>query len=219
MSARDDIFAAISRGLTRGEAGTLPRRNPQEVRAEADALLADPQAVRPALTGPDPVSAFIDKCAMPALGVTLARVDGWAGVPLAVRAYLDRHGLPHAVAITPDDRLSDLAGAGIATHADCATDENAAISIADWAVGETGSVVLHSAATQPVLHALLPRHWLVVVEESRVLPHLDDYAAHADASPRNIVMITGSSGTTDIEGFFVRGAHGPGFVHVLLLAG
>ena len=33
------------------------------------------------------------------------------------------------------------------------------------------------------------------------------------------LLITGPSGTTDIEGSYVRGAHGPGFVHVILVAG
>ena len=37
------------------------------------------------------------------------------------------------------------------------------------------------------------------------------------AQPRNAILITGPSGTTDIEGSYVRGAHGPGFLHVLLV--
>ncbi|SDD65775.1 L-lactate dehydrogenase complex protein LldG [Paracoccus isoporae] len=219
MSARDDIFAAIERGLTSGPAGALPRRSETEIRAEAAALLAAPGSVRPKLTGPDPVSAFIEKCAMPALGVTLSHVAGRSALPQAVAQYLQEQGLPPVVAVTGDPLLADLSGAGIETRKDCAPDEAAAISVADWAIGETGSVVIHSSPTQPVLHALLPRHWLVVVRESAVLPHLEDYATHSVAAPRNAVMITGSSGTTDIEGFFVRGAHGPGFVHVLLMKG
>ena len=105
-----------------------------------------------------------------------------------------------------------------AMSAESAPDEAAAISVALWGIAETGSVVIHSAPDQPILGAMLPRHWLVVVEESRILPFLDDYAANAKPAPRNAVLITGSSGTTDIEGYFVRGAHGPGFVHVLLIA-
>ncbi|WBU57694.1 LutC/YkgG family protein [Paracoccus sediminicola] len=218
MTARDDIFAAIGRGLTRGQDGALPRRSRDEIRGEAAGLLHDLDEIRPDLTGADAVAAFIAKCAMPALGVTLDRVSGWKGLPEAVAAYLDRHDLPRRLAVTGDERLTAIGGAGIETHPDCAPDEAAAMSVADWAVGETGSVILHSSATQPVLHALLPRHWLVVVEERLVLPYLDDYATYAALGPRNAVMITGSSGTTDIEGFFVRGAHGPGFVHVLLIA-
>ena len=32
-----------------------------------------------------------------------------------------------------------------------------------------------------------------------------------------IHLITGASGTTDIEGSYVRGAHGPGFLHVVVV--
>ena len=37
------------------------------------------------------------------------------------------------------------------------------------------------------------------------------------AQPRAHYWITGVSGTTDIEGSYVRGAHGPRFLHVILL--
>lgn len=217
MSARDDIFAAVRQGLARGRDGTLPLRTADDIGAEAASLLAGLDQIRPDPAGPDPVSAFIEKCANPVLGVTLDRVAGWQNLPAAVAAYLDRNDLSRRLAVTADPRLAGLAEAGIETHDSCAPDEDAAISVALWGIAETGSVVIHSAPDQPVLNALLPRHWLVVVEEARVLPWLEDYATYAAARPRNAVMITGASGTTDIEGYFVRGAHGPGSVHVLLI--
>ncbi|NHF72700.1 LutC/YkgG family protein [Paracoccus xiamenensis] len=218
MSARDDILAAIRAGLTHGRDGALPRQTPAQIAAEAAALLADPDEIRPVPAGPDPVASFIAKCANPALGVTLDRVPGWAALPQAVMAYLASHDLAPRIAVSADARLDALAGAGLETHRDIAPLEPAAISVAQWGIAETGSVVIHSAPDQPILNAMLPRHWLVAVEEDRILPFLDDYAALAAPAPRNAVMITGSSGTTDIEGYFVRGAHGPGFVHVLLIS-
>ena len=41
--------------------------------------------------------------------------------------------------------------------------------------------------------------------------------AVAGPAPRNVNLITGASGTTDIEGSYVRGAHGPRFLHVVLV--
>ncbi len=35
--------------------------------------------------------------------------------------------------------------------------------------------------------------------------------------PRAHYWVTGVSGTTDIEGTYVRGAHGPRFLHVVLV--
>ena len=76
------------------------------------------------------------------------------------------------------------------------------------------------APTSPTLFAFLPVHHIVAVEASRVWPWLEDYvAAYAgQAQPRNVNLITGASGTTDIEGTLVHGAHGPGFLHVVLIS-
>ena len=73
----------------------------------------------------------------------------------------------------------------------------------------------------PILLSFLPLHHIVVLEERSLLPHLEDYAAamQGAAQPRNAILITGPSGTTDIEGSYVRGAHGPGFLHVLMIGG
>ena len=60
----------------------------------------------------------------------------------------------------------------------------------------------------------------MVLPVEGILPHLEDYAAVIDGegrTPRNAILITGPSGTTDIEGSYVRGAHGPGFLHVVLV--
>jgi L-lactate utilization protein LutC len=43
------------------------------------------------------------------------------------------------------------------------------------------------------------------------------FAATGEAAPRTIALVTGASGTTDIEASYVRGAHGPRFLHVVLI--
>ena len=47
----------------------------------------------------------------------------------------------------------------------------------------------------------------------------EDYAAlvAGQPMPRNVNLITGASGTTDIEGSLVLGAHGPRYLHVLVV--
>ena len=99
---------------------------------------------------------------------------------------------------------------------------SAAVGLARWGVAESGSVALHSGPDSPVLLAFLPLHHMVVLPVEGILPHLEDYAAVIDGEgrpPRNAILITGPSGTTDIEGSYVRGAHGPGFVHIVLVDG
>ena len=104
-------------------------------------------------------------------------------------------------------------------HATLAPDEPAAVGLARWGIAESGSAVIHSGPDSPILLAFLPLHHILVLRTDAILAHLEDYAARLDAgdAPRNAILITGPSGTTDIEGSYVRGAHGPGFVHVVLV--
>ena len=96
-------------------------------------------------------------------------------------------------------------------------DEAAGLGQALWGTAETGSLVFHSGPETAVLGHFLPLHHVAAVRASRILPHLEDYAAAAGPAPRNLNLITGASGTTDIEGSYVRGAHGPRFLHIVLV--
>lgn len=138
MTARDDILAAIRQGLTHGSEGALPRRTPSEIASEAAALLANPAEIRPALAGPDPVAAFIAKCANP-------RAWGDAGPGGGMgRAACRRRGLSGPPRPCPPDRGQRRRAAGRADagrhrnpHPGTAPDEAAAISVARWGIAET----------------------------------------------------------------------------------
>ena len=210
MTARDRILTAIRNSLD-------PRRpDPDAIAAQAAALLTDPQATRPQLAAPDLADAFALKAT--ALGTTIDHVAQMADIPAAVRRYLADHGLP-GVALQPAAELAALDWDGIATHADIAPDEAAGLGLALWGIAESGSLVVHSGPDNPILLSFLPLHHILVLHRNNLLPHLEDYAAvvQGAAQPRNAILITGPSGTTDIEGSYVRGAHGPGFLHVLLV--
>jgi L-lactate dehydrogenase complex protein LldG len=85
-------------------------------------------------------------------------------------------------------------------------------------VAETGSLVFHSAPEAPTLYAYLPIHHLVALDAQSLYLRLEDYAASVEgqAAPRNVNLITGASGTTDIEGVLTRGAHGPRKLHIVI---
>ena len=211
MTARERILAAIRDSLG-------PRRAaPQAVAAEAAALLENPQATRPRLAAPDLAEAFALKAT--ALGTTIDHVPDMAGVPAALRRYLDAHGLPPALALQPAAELAGLDWDGIATRPTLAPDEPVGLGLAVWGIAETGSLVIHSGPDNPILLAFLPLHHVMVLRRDHLLAHLEGYAAamQGAAQPRNAILITGPSGTTDIEGSYVRGAHGPGFLHVILV--
>lgn len=211
MSPRDRILSAVRSGL--GE----PRQDPDSIAAEADALLAALDEIRPRLAAPTLVEAFATRAT--ALGTTLDRIADFADLPAAVGRYLVAHGLAADVALQPASVFAGLDWQDIRPHASLAPDEAVAVGLARWGIAEGGSLVIHSAPDTPILLAFLPLHHILVLSTRHVLAHLEDYAAVAAETdaPRNAVLITGPSGTTDIEGSYVRGAHGPGFLHVILV--
>ncbi len=70
-----------------------------------------------------------------------------------------------------------------------------------------------------MLNHFLPLHHIVAIGASSIGGNFEGYAATAGAPPRNVNIIVGASGTTNIEGSYVRGAHGPRFLHVVLIDG
>ena len=148
MSAREAVLGALRSALGRS------RPDPAAVAAEARALLADPDAVRPALPVADPVEAFAARVVSPKVGATLDRVGTLANLPGAVRRYLDGHGLPPLLALQPDPALQDLDWTGFTLRGAALPDEAAAFGMARWGVAETGSLVFHSGPDTAVLDVM-----------------------------------------------------------------
>ena len=93
----------------------------------------------------------------------------------------------------------------------------------DYAVAETGSVVLLARSEVSRLPALLPPTYVAVVERGKVLPSLDELFTlrrdefYLDNLGSYLNIITGPSRTADIAQTLVTGVHGPGDVHMVLL--
>lgn len=93
----------------------------------------------------------------------------------------------------------------------------------DYAIAETGSCVIIPRPGVSRAVSLLPPVHVAVVEAGRVLPSLDelftlrrsDFLKGTMGSYMNI--ITGPSRSADIEYTIVKGVHGPGEVHLVLL--
>ncbi len=211
MSARDRIFAAIAKALgSENPAGSI--------RAEAEALLAEPERVRPRLPEGDLVSLFETAVTRLPPGASSRRVGRLADLPRAVAEHLAARGLGPALKLQPDPALLalDWTGAGLALHEE--VDDLVSLSLAECGVAETASLVIRSGPRMAVLDAFLPLHHLVALRIGDVVPHLEEAIARADlARSRNVVVITGPSGTTDIEGNLVIGVHGPATLHVFLI--
>ena len=87
------------------------------------------------------------------------------------------------------------------------------ITSADYALAETGSLVMLSSAHEARLISLLPPVHLAIIPKSRILGNLDELLATIPKPAEqtsSMVLITGSSRTADIEQILIRGVHGPG---------
>jgi L-lactate dehydrogenase complex protein LldG len=108
-------------------------------------------------------------------------------------------------------------------HRQAAIDAGLGLTGADYAIAETGSVVLAAGQGVSRIVSLVPPVHVAVVERGSVVPSLDelftllrrDYGEQDWASYVNI--ISGPSRSADIEYTLVTGVHGPGEVHLVLL--
>lgn len=218
MTARDDILAAVRAGLGGGPVDA------DRVRREAASLLDDLPSTRPALGVGALAEVFAERITSPKVAATtLDRIARVAELPAAVGRYLDLRGLRRTITLQPAGELKALDWSGFALCEVLASDQAVGVGIARWGIAETGSLVFHSGAETPILANFLPLHHLVLLRAQTILAYLEDYAAAAVATgekpPRNVNIITGASGTTDIEGSLVLGAHGPRYLHVIVAAG
>ena len=210
---RDDILNRVRTALGGRRVAAA------SVRDAAQGLLADPSATRPEPGAGSLTDRFIAKVTSPRVAATATRLGSMAAVPAAVADYLNRNGLPLSIALQPQAVLRTLDWSAFEVHETVAAKEPIAVGIARWGIAETGSLVFHSGPDLAVLGNFLPLHHLVVLPADQLLPYLEDYAAlvAGQPMPRNLNLITGASGTTDIEGCLVLGAHGPRYLHVILV--
>jgi L-lactate dehydrogenase complex protein LldG len=94
------------------------------------------------------------------------------------------------------------------------------ITGADYALADTGTLVMLASAQEARLISLLPPMHIAIVEHERLLTGLDELLSilpHPAEQTSSMVLITGPSRTADIEQILVRGVHGPGEIHVVVV--
>lgn len=101
------------------------------------------------------------------------------------------------------------------------------MTAADYAIAETGTIVLSSDEPNALLVSLLPpvhiallRSWQIAASLDEVISKLgEERISRGDpAGPsRSITMITGPSRTSDVELVLSIGVHGPKELHVIIL--
>ena len=98
------------------------------------------------------------------------------------------------------------------------------ITGADFAIADTGTLVLLSGPEQPRLTSLLPPVHIAILEKETIVPNIHALFARLGKSYENydklcscISFITGPSRTADIELNLTLGVHGPGRAIVIIV--
>ena len=100
----------------------------------------------------------------------------------------------------------------------------AGVTAVDYAIAETGTIVLSSDEPNALLVSLLPPVHIALLRSSQIMSSLDEVISRLSkerinlAGPsRSITLITGPSRTSDVELVLSIGVHGPKELHVIIL--
>lgn len=212
-SARADIFARL-RSISKGSGASSAQRERQAL-GRAPAMVASEDDLHQLF-----LSNVIKN------GGTVDAARDRSGAVKSVAEYLYEHFRSQRLVAGNDPRLAALPwrDAGLLPRfGSLEQGEPVALSFAQLAVAETGSVITWTGKANPAANNLLPEHHIVLVNSEDVVPDLEVAweRMHTDIAktrrPRGINMIAGPSSTADIGGELVRGAHGPRHWHVVVL--
>ena len=240
MAARADFLGRIRAevGKTGGrfEARTAPRPpRPAEAAEAVRRQMAErwPEALHRFREEFERVAGVFHRVAtlaeVPGVVIDIAReksareVVAWdaAALGLDLRPALGAAGLAVAAADAHDQSV-----AARTRHRGEAARADLGVTGVDFALAETGTMILVSGAGRPRSTSLLPATHVAVFDRRRLLESLEQVgivleALHADParalSSAVINFITGPSRTADIELTLTRGVHGPKEVHAVFV--
>jgi L-lactate utilization protein LutC len=138
-----------------------------------------------------------------------------------VRTLLDgKRAVASAAPFLRSCGITGLPGVSMDTSRNACAQADIGITSADFALADTGTIVLLAGARESRLVSLLPPVHVAVFPRSAILTGLDElFSVLPDPAGQtsSMVLITGPSRTADIEQILVRGVHGPGTVHAVIV--
>ena len=142
---------------------------------------------------------------------------------------IEKHIIQHAHPDTHELQLwKRLANDPITVHTTFTEDTEIAektrasfigITVADWGIAESATLVQVTAPSSPRSTSLVPSIHIGILRKNRLLANLAEAYAMLQHNGINssFTFISGPSKTGDIEAHMVHGAHGPREMHVLIV--
>ena len=219
--SREEILHRIRKGLGKGEGARKDADSPESVNSPPDSGLSED----------DLAAVFAESLA--GINTSVYRVHR-EGILEFVTGFIRERGVK-SFSIWETEYLNSLGiarsleggGLSIATAEDKAAIANSDIGItgADYALADTGSLVLISSPDKPRGVSLIPPVHLAIVRKENILCDigelfglLNEIYESPDAIPSCTTFITGPSRTADIELNLTLGVHGPKELHVLIVS-
>ncbi|GEK35253.1 LutC/YkgG family protein [Kurthia sibirica] len=185
--------------------------------------------------------AFIEQCSK--IHTDVVTVDK-ANLTLALHNLVVKYG-GESVALWQDERLTALGISKLCedtwptnniqvhiwdptldrtTNFERTNASNIGIAFAEYALAESGTVVLQSAAGQGKAIGLLPNAFIAIVNKSTLKPRITQAVAEihqiveaGELLPASIDFVSGPSNSADIEMDLVVGVHGPIYVTYIVV--
>ena len=167
----------------------------------------------------DPISLFAAKAN--AVHTQTSTVSDLAGISEVVVRHIDENDLGDAIVVAPGLEGIQWSNRLAVERRAARGSDQLSVTGAFAGIAETGSVMLLSGPDSPTTLNFLPEDHIVVLRETRIVPHLEDAWAllrtERELMPRTVNIISGPSKTGDIELVIQEGAHGPRRFHVIVV--
>ncbi len=140
---------------------------------------------------------------------TMGKIIAAPGLNDADMAELVKQAASREISVIKDGLRNHLAGIDIG------------FTVADYGIGETGTLVLNSASEELRLATMISEVHVAVLPKSRIRATGEDMYAelkgYMSQKPNYLAFVTGASRTADIERVLALGVHGPLELHILIL--
>jgi L-lactate dehydrogenase complex protein LldG len=209
--AREHVLHKVRTALGRSVGQPPPPAPEARIRipeAERAARIESFSCALEKLAGKVYVAASPDEAREQAARILAGRTAVASNAPVLAACGIDRLDGVRAGITEPGELRAACASAGVG------------ITGADYALADTGTLVMLSSAQEARMISLLPPAHVAVVSLERLLTGLDELLSVVPRPAEvtsSMVLITGPSRTADIEQILVRGVHGPGEIHVVLI--